>query len=145
MENSELLDAICSYCKNQNFQKTLKALYRATDITNKDDEAEEDTVVKIFQKCFKIRTKRDGLSFTFNLSNKRSQLRKRLLDIDHRPVGTKKMKVIKTRKNDIPEMFFLLLDELGLDKKEAQLLYENKDQWSYVKSDMKLYCAVSGK
>ena len=145
MENSKLLDAIGSYCKNQNLQKTLKALYRATDITNKDDEAEEDTVVKIFQKCFKIRTKRDGLSFTFNLSNKRSQLRKRLLDIDHRPVGTKKMKVIKARKNDIPEMFFLLLDELGLDKKEAQLLYENKDQWSYVKSDMKLYCAVSGK
>lgn len=79
MKNSDLLSAIRSYCKDQNFQNTLQA----TEITNKKEKAEENSVVKMFEKYFKKRNKREELSFTFNLPNQRSRnqrSRKRLLD-----------------------------------------------------------------
>ena len=96
MKNSELLSAIRSYCKDQNFQNTLQA----TEITNKKEKAEDKSVVEMFEKYFKKRNKREELSFTFKLPNQRSQLRKRLLDTvsDHRQGGIKKRKVIKSRK-----------------------------------------------
>lgn len=146
MEHAELLFVIGRYCKDKNFQMTLKALDRKTDKCTEHKKSTERSVVELFEKYFKLKNEGEGLSFTFKLTNKRSQLRKRLRDNESaRPVGIKQMKVIKPRKNDIPDTFLKLLDELGLDRKNAKLLYENKDQWTYVKSDRLIYCAESGK
>jgi hypothetical protein len=38
----------------------------------------------------------------------------------------------------------MLLDELKLDRKEAEEFYKNKEKWTYVKSDRKIYCTVKG-
>ena len=46
---------------------------------------------------------------------------------------------------NVPNDFLLLLDELKLDRKDAQKFYENKEEWSFVKSDRKIYCTVKGK
>jgi len=141
MEQTELLYAIGRYCKSQNFEKTLKSLN-----TSNIQKPEEQNLTLIFEKYFKPKDKGEGLSFTFKLRNKRSKLRKRLLNNENdQPVAIKKMKLMKVRKNDIPDAFLNLLDELGLDKKNAKLLYEHKDQWAYVKSDQLIYCVKRGK
>ena len=44
----------------------------------------------------------------------------------------------------IPEGFLTLLDELALDRKDAEVLYKNKDQWKFVKSDRKIFCTEQG-
>jgi hypothetical protein len=44
----------------------------------------------------------------------------------------------------IPEGFLALLDELALDRKDAEVLYKNKDQWKFVKSDRKIFCTEHG-
>ena len=145
MKESNLLYAIGRYCKEENFQITLKALDRRTDEKTQIEKPAERTVVEIFEKYFQPKKKQEGLSFSFNLTNKRSQLRKRLQDNEcNKPDEIKRMNIMKARKNDIPDTFLTLLDELGLDKNKAKLFYENKDQWTYVKSDKLIYCANRG-
>ena len=145
MENTKLNLAISSYCKENNLQKTFKALNLKADDIDNHKKATDGSVAKMFEKYFAKERGGKGLSFTFNLQRNRSQLRKRLLD---QPIqlGNKKVKVerVKDRKNDIPDNFLLLLDELGLDRKKAKLLYENKDQWAFVKSDRLIYCTERG-
>ena len=80
MENSDLLYAISRYFTDEKFQITLKALDRQTYTRTKNEKAQEQTVVKMFEKYFAKQHDGEKLSFTFNLQNKRSQLRKRLLD-----------------------------------------------------------------
>ena len=142
MEHTDLCYAISVYCKEKNFDKTLNALNETTDqITN--EKCNAPSVAAIFEKYFN--KQHEGLSFAFNLPNRQTKLRKRLLDKQCDTQVTKKIKVVKARKNDIPDQFLTLLDELGLDKKNAKLLYENKEQWAYVKSDRLIYCAERGK
>ena len=139
MENTKLNFAISSYCKKNNLQKTFKAL----NLTAKTGDL---CVADIFEKYY-ANAQGEGLSFTFNLKNERSQLRKRLLDPSVQTVVNKKEKVgrVKDKKNDeVPGSFFQLLDELGLDRKKAKLLYENKDQWAFVISDRLIYCTEPG-
>ena len=145
-QNRELLNAISSYCNQHNFQKTLKSLNEATGTTAKNYNDQEHSVLNIFEKYFTNEHEEEGLSFTFNLQNKRSQLRNRLLEQSVQTVVNKKAKVgrVKERKNEVPDSFLLLLDELGLDRKKAKLLYENKDQWRYEKSDRLIYCTEHG-
>ena len=144
MEKIDLLYAISRYLKDEKFQITLKALHRQTDKSTNNKKAKEQTVMEMFETHF-VKHERKKLTFTYNSQNKRSQLRKRLLDQSDHTVNRKvKVRRGKERKNDIPDSFLLLLDQLGLDRKKAKLLYENKDQWSYVKSDMQLYCVEIG-
>ena len=146
MNNSDLLYAIGRYCKQQHFHRTLKALDQRTDKTPNSKKDQKRTVVTMFENYLKSNNEEEGLSFTFKLTNNLSHLRKRLLDTEYekRPVAIKKLKVIKARKSDIPDTFLTLLDELGLDRKNGKLLYENKDQWTYVKSDKLIYCTERG-
>ena len=145
MENTKLNFAISSYCKKNNLQKTFKALNL---ITNEIDNQKKGdlSIVEMFEKYFAKKHEGEELSFTFNLQNKQSQLRKRLLDQSVQTVVKKKVRVrrAKDRKQDIPDNFLLLLDELGLDRKKAKLLYENKDQWAFIKSDRLIYCTERG-
>lgn len=143
MENTELLYVIARYCKSQNFESTLKSLN-----TSNIKKLEEQNLSLIFEKYFNKHNDAKGLSFIFNLQTKRSELRKRLLapSSDHTVTQKmKKRKCVKERKSDVPDEFLTLLDELALDRKDAKLLYENKDQWAFVKSDRLTFCSERGK
>lgn len=48
------------------------------------------------------------------------------------------------KENKIPKEFLILMDELKLDRKDARKYYENKEEWTYVKSDRKIFCTVKG-
>ena len=147
MENTKLNSAISFYCKENSLQKTFKALTLAGNEIDHHEKRGDLSVAKLFEKYFAKEHEGEGLSFTFNLQNNRSQLRKRLLEQSVQTVVNKKAKVerVKERKNDVPSSFLSLLDELGLDRKKATLLYENKDQWRYEKSDRLIYCTELGK
>ena len=49
-----------------------------------------------------------------------------------------------TREDKIPEGFLALLDELALERKDAEILYKNKEQWQFVKSDRRIFCTEQG-
>ena len=55
----------------------------------------------------------------------------------------KREKSIK-KEQEIPEQFLMLLDELRLDRKDAKLLFDNKEHWAYVKSDRQIFCVEKG-
>lgn len=149
MENTKLNFAISSYCKENNLQNTFKALNLiTTNVIHNHENLGNLSVVEIFEKYFAKELK-GGLSFSFNLPNRLKAIRKRLGDNESNVLPMRKVKRERRdrsdRNGDIPEMFLLLLDELGLARKDAKLLYENKEKWRYVKSDMQLYCADKGK
>ena len=50
----------------------------------------------------------------------------------------------KKKDDDVPKFFVELIEELGFDKKDAKNLFENKDKWSYLKSDRLIHCAQNG-
>ena len=50
----------------------------------------------------------------------------------------------KKKEDEVPKFFVELIEELGFDKKDAKNLFENKDQWSYLKSDKLIHCALIG-
>ena len=66
--------------------------------------------------------------------------RKRLRDMDITDEKVKKAKTEKSKtvkkeksiknKQEIPEQFLTLLDELRLDRKDANLLFENREHWA---------------
>jgi len=95
--------------------------------------------------------KRLGIVFKGNA--KQNELRKRIRNMEDN-VETESKKPKKERKETrmipvededrIPEGFLKLLDELALDRKDAEILYKNKDQWKFVKSDRKIFCAEKG-
>lgn len=147
MDKNELFTACAEYCKEHNFKKTLEALNgRSVEVLKPNQLNRRYIVTKMFQKYFKKQN--PGLSFTFNLKNMPCQLRNRLLkEQSGQAASFKKMKdgFVKDRMITIPAKFLTLLDELGLNKKDAKLLYENKDQWTYVKSDRLLYCSEKSK
>ena len=150
MESASLLDAIAQYCNDQTFSRTEKALRKDGKINP------APSLIQLFEGYFE--KKSAPLSFTFQLSNDRSNLRKRLRDMESAP-AVKKQKLsgptktlakskgkenAKEKVKEIPEQFLLLLDELRLDRKDARKFYENKSQWSYVMSDRKIYCVERG-
>ena len=144
MENTKLNFAISSYCKENSLQNTFNALTLAANEIDHHEKEGDLSVANMFEKYFAKELDAEGLSFTFNLPNNRSKLRKRLLDS---PVQNTKVKVARGKdknSNDVPNSFLLLLDELGLDRKKAKMLYENKDQWVFVKSDRLIFCTEPG-
>lgn len=148
MENNDLLYAIGRYCKSQHFAKTFKSVTQLTGKRDLTQNPEKQSLTLIFETYFKNHNNDKTLSFTFNLQTKRSELRKRLLAPSSNQTVTqnrKKRKYVKDRKSDVPDEFLTLLDELALDRKDAKLLYENKDQWAFVKSDRLTFCSERGK
>jgi len=94
--------------------------------------------------------KRLGIVFKGNA--KQNELRKRIRNMEDN-VETESKKPKKERKetrirveddDKIPESFLKLLGELALDRKDAEILYRSKDQWKFVKSDRKIFCADKG-
>ena len=50
----------------------------------------------------------------------------------------------KKKEDEVPKFFVELIEELGFDKKDAKNLFENKEKWSYLKSDRLIHCAQIG-
>ena len=92
--------------------------------------------------------KRLGIVFKGNA--KQNELRKRIRNMEDCVESKKPKKERKETRNGVdedkvPEGFLTLLDELALDRKDAKILYNNKNQWKFVKSERKIFCAEKGK
>ena len=142
MKDNPLMDMIWNYCKEEKFTGTMNEL----------NEAKYDTpsLVRLFERHFE-RNKPKELSFTFTLNSERSNLRKRIsqMDSEKESSSQKKMKteIKKERKKKmepVPEYFLQLLDELGLKREDARTLFDNKEKWVYTQSDRKIFCVKSG-
>ena len=155
MGRDRLLSAIRQYCLNNGFTKTAKKI--KTVPLNVD---QSETIENVFEKYFEKKNKskiftKTGLGFSIKLPVGQMGLRKRLRDIDITEekvkVKTSKKEISKAKKEksvkkeqQIPEQFLILLDELRLDRKDAKLLFENREHWAYVKSDRKIFCIEKG-
>ena len=136
----KLVAAIREYCSENGYFTTEQLLLpKSSAITNFE-------LSDIFDKYLQPKVSPGELSFTFTLTNKRKELRKRISTMNEPVSAVKPKKRKKLNEEDkIPKDFLSLLDELGLNRKDAKMLYENKEQWNYVKSDRKIYCTVKGK
>ena len=50
----------------------------------------------------------------------------------------------KLHEYKIPKAFLSLMDELCIDRKNARMFFENPNEWSYIKSDRKIFCTKQG-
>jgi len=143
------IDSIREYCVKYGLEKTAELLPTGESKSNVELE-------KIFRptKEKKVNAMK-GLGIVFKGNAQRDELRKRIrnmeecheLKIKKRPKVEKKEKkndVEEEEEDQIPEGFLVLLDELALDRKDADVLYKNKDQWKFVKSDRKIFCTETG-
>ena len=112
MENGELLAAIDSYCHDHNFHFTAAELQYLTVLRTGADTTQDST---------------ENLTETFE-----KYFNKQLRILSHQKA--------KCAQSDIPNDFLLLLDELGFNPADAQLLYDNRDEWNYEKKDGLIYC-----
>ena len=155
MDRDRMLNAIRQYCLNNAFSKTAKKI-KTIHVNGEDTQSIENAFEKYFENENKSKNfAKTGLGFSFKLPTGRMDLRKRLRDID---ITEEKGNVKKSKKEkskikreksvkteaEIPEQFFILLDELRLDRKDAQLLFENREHWAYVKSDRQIFCVETG-
>ena len=141
--DTELMDLIWLYCKEEKFTKTMSALHRTkSDVY--------PNLIQLFQRHFNLHKPKE-LSFTFKLNSERSNLRKRIsgMDAERESPSRKKMKTkvkneVKQKLEPVPEYFLQLLDELGLKRDNARTLFDNKEKWVYAKSDRKIFCVKTG-
>ena len=144
----EILDSILKYCDDRNCSETLKELI----LTEKYERKKEPNLEKLFETFFQkgFPEKHNKLSFTFKVGKRRSLLKERLskmnvIEPKSASRTQKRKKAEKEQKeNEVPESFLKLLDQLCLDRKNARKLFENPDEWTYVKSDRTIFCAQIG-
>ena len=153
MNRDRLLNAVKQYCLNNGFSKTAKKI-KMVHMNVEDRQAIENAFEKYLEKENKPKIfKKTGLGFSIKLPTGQMDFRKRLRDIDiteengkvkkKQKSKVKKEKSIKKEK-EIPEQFLILLDELRLDRKDATLLFENREHWAYIKSDRQIFCIERG-
>merc|ERR1712130_347627 len=92
-----------------------------------------------------------SLGIVFKGNAARNALRKRIRDMEKTHIETKKPKKERKEKHKdeeeedkIPEGFLALLDSLALDRENAEILFKNKDQWKFVRSEQKIFCTEPG-
>ena len=127
--------SIREYLKKTKYPETLKFLTATDGKCSK-------TLEKVFKSYYQKQDKTDNkLSFTYKFDTKQSLLKKQLGNLEVSNAKTIKKNVKITKKvtqgvtDEIPLSFFLLLDELCIDRKNARKFFENPDQWTYIKSD----------
>jgi hypothetical protein len=140
MSLENLDQAIGEYCKLRNFMKTFENVKNGefNYISNLEE---------VFDKHFNKESK-SVLSFTYEINNSQRLLKKRLSQMNENKKPKRKNNkecVTKIKSEGIPESFLKLLDELCIERKDARKFFENSDQWSYIKSDRKIYCTKAGK
>ena len=90
--------------------------------------------------------------FKMNIVSRQSQMRQRMNEKNEKDLQKAMPKVVKKKEKvegkkkegEVPKFFVELIEELGFDKKDAKNLFENKDKWSYLKSDRLIHCAQIG-
>jgi hypothetical protein len=142
MTGEEINDAIKKYCEKMKY-------FEAFGTMNNVESFSSENLQDMFENFYEGKCE-NKLSFTFTVSNKQSLLKKRLANMnedENKSDKAPKTKRLKTSDESvkIPESFLTLLDELCIDRKNAKLFYENPRQWTYVKSDRKIYCTKKGK
>ena len=153
MDRDRMLNAIRQYCLNNAFSKTAKKI-KTIHVNGEDTQSIENAFEKYFENENKSKNfAKTGLGFSFKLPTGRMDLKKRLRDINITEENVKvkrsrkespKVKTSLKKEQKIPEKFLILLDELRLDRKDAQLLFENREHWAYVKSDRQIFCVERG-
>ena len=141
------IDSIREYCVKYGLGKTAELLPNGESKSNVELE-------KLFRET---ETKKvdvmKSLGIVFKGNKQRDELRKRIRNMEEctevkskkKPKEERKEKRKDAQEEDkIPEGFLTLLDELALDRKDAEVLYKNKDQWKFVKSDRKIFCTELG-
>ena len=139
----ELERSIRNYCAEQNYSDCLpdSPLSEKSDLT-------EDLKI-IFEKFYaKNHLSEPKLSFTYNFRSKLPSNKKTFTNCNESSKNVTlrlnvPQKKLKSEKK-IPEKFLLLLDELCIDRKNAEKFYNNKNDWTFVKSDRKIFCAKIG-
>jgi hypothetical protein len=145
MSSRSLNASILKYCDRKQFDETSKCLENIEEKSPVDLE-------KIFQDIFQEDSSIKKLSFSYKVDNKLSLLKRRIAtkNLDQNNVAksckSKISKKIKLEKDEesIPESFLLLMDELCIDRVNAQKFFQNPSEWAYVKSDRKIYCTKKG-
>ena len=104
---------------------------------------------KIFEKFFESKIERKNLlSFRYNIDTKQTLLKKRLSRMSEiNPCDSVKIKPKKLKNIDgqvIPESFLSLMDDLCIDRKDARKFFENPNEWTFIKSDRKIFCPQTG-
>ena len=92
------------------------------------------------------------MPFKMNIVSRQSQMRQRMNEKNEKDLKKAMPKVVKKKENvegkkkedEVPKFFVELIEELGFDKKDAKNLFENKEKWSYLKSDRLIHCAQIG-
>ena len=92
------------------------------------------------------------MPFKMNIVSRQSQMRQRMNEKNEKDLQKAMPKVVKKKEkvegkkkeDEVPKFFVELIEELGFDKKDAKNLFENKDKWSYLKSDRLIHCAQIG-
>ena len=92
------------------------------------------------------------MPFKLNIVSRQSQMRQRLNEKNEKDLQKAMPKVVKKKEkeerkkkeDEVPKFFVELIEELGFDKKDAKNLFENKEKWSYLKSDRLIHCAQIG-
>jgi len=143
------IDSIRQYCAKYGLRKTVDLLPTKESKSNVElEELFRETETK------KVDVMK-SLGIVFKGNSERDELRKRIRNMEESHVEkskpkTKPKKERKEKRQDgeeeekIPEGFLTLLDELALDRKDAEVLYKNKEQWKFVKSDRKIFCTEQG-
>ena len=139
MLNTNLNLAIRKYLEEKKFVESLKCMNNTNEI--KIDSLND--LSEIFRKSYDKNSAPQKLSFSYNVNNSQSLLKRKLSQMNANE-PKKKKQAEKVKKKKMPESFLLLMNELCIDKKDAKFFYENPTQWSYIKSDRKIYCAKQG-
>ena len=92
------------------------------------------------------------MPFKLNIVSRQSQMRQRLNEKNEKDLQKAMPKVVKKKEkeerkkkeDEVPKFFVELIKELGFDKKDAKILFENKDKWTFIKSDRLIHCAQTG-
>jgi len=153
MDRDCLLNAVRQYCLKNGFSKTANSI-KTLPVNVDDSQTIENAFDTYFEKENKAKMlTKTGLGFPIKLPTGQMDFRKRLRKVDitkhklkEKKSKNKNSKVKKSikREQEIPEQFFVLLDALRLDRKDAKLLFENREHWAYVKSDRQIFCVESG-
>jgi hypothetical protein len=139
MENLSVEHAIKQYCKKQNFNESFDVLIDPNESYLPEFEVDLEKLYVSYNE--RKNCGNSKLSFNYNLRKKEKS------EKNDKKIEAEKKKIKKTRKTKekIPESFLNLLDELCIDRNNAQKFFDNTDQWTFIKSDRKIFCTAKGK
>ena len=137
MRNNKIDLAIQKYFTVKTFTESLNSL------KIEDENSSKVNINQIFTMFYKNEGKildANKLSFKYNLPKKKIK-QNTIISAE----TTQKVISINSRVTKIPESFLALLDDLCLDRKDAEKFLRKSNEWAYVKSDRKIFCAAKGK